>query len=290
VDTRKRATLIWLDLETTGLNPLKHQILEVAAIATDDDLNELGSYHAVTSVAGFASAHDAETEALHMHLESGLWVESMRSTKDLPIVDTELARFIHQHVNADLNDDQVRKLDYQDQRKRRPNLAGNSVWFDRAFMDKYLRQSAGALQHRLLDITAMHEFARRCWPEAHCRAEKPAKHRATADILNSLLAARAYRRSVKELHAPASPIIVPTPIESVTLSGVVESPKAEVAATPDIPDAVMAGLRALVTLPASSLSKPLRTPEVAGALDWIRAAIGHAPAPSANTVDGEAKS
>ena len=46
----KKATLLWIDLEMTGLVPGKDKILEVAAIATDWDLNEIDSLTAVVKV------------------------------------------------------------------------------------------------------------------------------------------------------------------------------------------------------------------------------------------------
>ena len=41
---------MWVDLEMTGLSPEKDRILEVAAIATDWDFNELETYTAVVKV------------------------------------------------------------------------------------------------------------------------------------------------------------------------------------------------------------------------------------------------
>ena len=40
----KKAKLLWVDLEMTGLEPDKDKILEVAAIATDMELNEIAKY------------------------------------------------------------------------------------------------------------------------------------------------------------------------------------------------------------------------------------------------------
>ena len=46
----RKAKLLWVDLEMTGLDPVKDKILEVAAIATDMDLNQIATYEAVIKV------------------------------------------------------------------------------------------------------------------------------------------------------------------------------------------------------------------------------------------------
>ena len=40
----EKATLLWIDLEMTGLSPEDDRILEVAAIATDWDMNEIDTF------------------------------------------------------------------------------------------------------------------------------------------------------------------------------------------------------------------------------------------------------
>jgi len=46
----KKAKLLWVDLEMTGLDPEKDKILEVAAIATDMKLEPIATYEAVVKV------------------------------------------------------------------------------------------------------------------------------------------------------------------------------------------------------------------------------------------------
>ena len=46
----EKATLLWIDLEMTGLSPEDDRILEVAAIATDWDMNEIDTFTAVVKV------------------------------------------------------------------------------------------------------------------------------------------------------------------------------------------------------------------------------------------------
>ena len=46
----KRAKLLWVDLEMTGLDPEQDKILEIAAITTDWDLNPLATFEAIVKV------------------------------------------------------------------------------------------------------------------------------------------------------------------------------------------------------------------------------------------------
>ena len=46
----KKAKLLWIDLEMTGLDPVKDKILEVAAIATNMRLKDVARYEAVVKV------------------------------------------------------------------------------------------------------------------------------------------------------------------------------------------------------------------------------------------------
>ena len=46
----KKASLLWVDLEMTGLDPKEDAILEVAAIATDYDFKPIATYEGVVKV------------------------------------------------------------------------------------------------------------------------------------------------------------------------------------------------------------------------------------------------
>ena len=48
----KKAKLLWMDLEMTGLDPEKDKILEVAVIATDWELNPMAQMTATVKVSG----------------------------------------------------------------------------------------------------------------------------------------------------------------------------------------------------------------------------------------------
>lgn len=76
-------------------------------------------------------------------------------------------------------------------------LAGNTVHADKAFLvQEPYRKVIRHLHHRILDVSAIKEAARRWAPVEILKAspQKKGKHEAKADILESIEEARYYRR------------------------------------------------------------------------------------------------
>ncbi len=207
--------LIWLDLETTGLDPFKDYVLEVGAIATDDDFNEVARY---ASTIGFYSADyivrrfayldfmkiDGEQRAgeieslsrrleisplvLEMHWKNGLWIDSVKADKSAGLVDDELAAFVTSAHRTD-----------EEGKTHMPQLAGSTISFDRAFLrgngdDFSFPKSLAALHYRNLDVSSFNEVARRKWPALYAaRPNNETKaHRGMADIEESIRVLKHY--------------------------------------------------------------------------------------------------
>jgi oligoribonuclease len=202
--------IVFLDLETTGLRATEHEVLEVAAIVTDDQLSEVARFHRVVSAQCLFSQLDEFIR--DMHTKNGLWEEAQRPSKyerlhahveglagqyeDRQVeggtysrydVDVELARFIRDHaVKLGKNDkDQVTIS--------RPQLAGNSIHFDRGFMKVHLPEAEAQLHYRMIDVSTINEMASRFWKPAHdARPKAKLAHRAMPDAEESLGYARYY--------------------------------------------------------------------------------------------------
>jgi len=182
--------LAFLDLETSGLDVDHDEILEVACLVIDDQLStEVARYHAVVRTE--REFYEMSEVVRDMHTKNGLWAEVQDDSIALPIdlVDRELSRFLRDHA-VELDQDTL----------MRPQLAGNGIHFDRAFMRRYLRRAEAELHYRQLDITGINEMARRfCSPLFEGRPQTPKrKHRALDDVLESLATARYYARSLSE--------------------------------------------------------------------------------------------
>ena len=88
----KNAKILWIDLEMTGLEPEQDRILEVAAIATDWDFNE---------IATFKSAVKVENEILESRMVGDFW-DTFSETRDALKMQNSHATKNSQEVEADL--------------------------------------------------------------------------------------------------------------------------------------------------------------------------------------------
>lgn len=170
--------LAWIDLETTGLNPGRDHVLEVACIVTDDELNEIARFQSVVYYGGSPDEHHEVVQK--MHTENGLWSECASSTAPtIWEVDGQLAAFLQQHAAG-------------------AQLAGSTISFDRAFMQVDLKRAHSVLHYRNVDVTTLNELARRFWPEAYAsRPNNDTKgHRAMTDVEESLRVCKHYIKAL----------------------------------------------------------------------------------------------
>ena len=162
----KRAKLLWVDLEMTGLDPAKDKILEVAAIATDMDLNELARFEATVKVddtlmksrmvGPFWEKNAASRDALFENNQSGRSIEA---------VEDDLLKFIDQYCTKELY------------------LAGNSIHQDRKFIEREMPRLDARLHYRMLDVSAWKIYFEQARNQ---KFTKPENHRALDDIEGSI--------------------------------------------------------------------------------------------------------
>ncbi|KAA3612461.1 MAG: oligoribonuclease [Planctomycetota bacterium] len=178
--TRKENSLVWMDLEMTGLDPERERILEIAVLLTDQDLEVIaeGPELVISQPEELLSAMDAWNQ--EHHARSGL-LDRVRASK---LSETQA-------------EDQVMAfLDQYTEPKVAP-LAGNSVHHDRRFLARYMPRIHQHLHYRIVDVTTVKELAQRWYPGVvEERPMKRNQHRAMDDIRESLDELRFYRRRV----------------------------------------------------------------------------------------------
>lgn len=162
----KKANLLWVDLEMTGLDPIKDRILEVAAIATDFELNRISDYQAVVKVSPRLIKSRMVGDFWEKNAESrdGL-IEQNKSGKPIKTVERELIKFIKKHFGKTIY------------------LAGNSIHQDRKFIEREMPELNKMLHYRMLDVSAWKIYFENA---KHQKFLKPENHRALDDINGSI--------------------------------------------------------------------------------------------------------
>ncbi len=168
--------LIWLDLEMTGLNIETDEIIEAACSITDENLNiiaEISDIYIHQDPSRFEKMDDWNQK---QHKESGLWEKVVQSTTTVEEAEKTLLDFIKKHAPA------------------KSILAGNSIWNDRRFIYKYMKNLDSFLHYRMLDVSSI-KILKDCWypKEAH---NKKNLHRALDDIRESINELKFYREKI----------------------------------------------------------------------------------------------
>ena len=175
----KQAKLLWIDLEMTGLDPKKDRILEVAAIATDWDFNEIATLDAVQKV---------DSELVKMRMVGEFWekfsnvrdalVIQNETGKDSGAVEDELLEFIEKHFDT----------------SEKILLAGNSIHQDRKFIENEWPRLDAKLHYRMLDVSAWKVVFEGKYKK---KFAKPEAHRALEDIRGSIEELKYYLKKIK---------------------------------------------------------------------------------------------
>ncbi|MGE3320040.1 MAG: oligoribonuclease [Candidatus Berkiella sp.] len=172
----KLPNLIWIDLEMTGLDPLNDQIIEIATLITDSQLNILAegpnlAIHQSDEI--LANMDEWNTK---QHKLSGLTERVQKSTVTLQEAEKETLAFVSQYVAA-----------------RASPMCGNTVCQDRRFLNRLMPQLEAYFHYRHLDVSSVKELAKMWAPTVYKGLNKESKHLALDDIKESLLELRYYR-------------------------------------------------------------------------------------------------
>jgi oligoribonuclease len=173
----KRAKLLWVDLEMTGLDPQKDKILEVAAIATDWNFKEYATFESVIHQPP-AVLGRMDTWCMTQHGASGL-TERVKGSK---MSEAEAEKLLIDLVDAHFNSGKP------------VILAGNSIHMDRRFIIESWPKLDEKLHYRMLDVSAWKIVFEGKYRKKFSKSEN---HRALEDIRGSIEELKYYMNKVK---------------------------------------------------------------------------------------------
>ncbi len=169
-------TLIWLDMEMTGLEPDRDRIIEIAVVLTNEKLETIAEAPVIT-----VHQPDSVLDAMddwnkNTHGKSGLIDRVKASTVSEAEAEAQMLAFLQQWVPA-----------------RTSPMCGNSVCQDRRFLARWMPAFEAWFHYRNLDVSTLKELAKRWRPEVYKGVQKTGSHTALADIHESIGELRHYR-------------------------------------------------------------------------------------------------
>lgn len=175
--------LIWIDLEMTGLDPASDQILEIATLVTDKQLNVLAEGPVVAVHQEEAVLAAMGEWCTRQHGQSGLTERVRRSAVSVAEAEAQTLAFLREYLAAGVSP-----------------MCGNSICQDRRFLVRHMPELERFFHYRNLDVSTLKELARRWAPAVAESFQKKGTHLAHEDITESIRELRHYRA---RLLAPA---------------------------------------------------------------------------------------
>lgn len=176
--------IVWIDVETTGTDPERDEILEIGSLVTDIEGNKLGDpYEALFTVKNLSETMVKASETVQkMHETSRLWLDLWElDTKSAAVVDKEMLEWIKPFVDDDI-------ILY---------FGGNSITLDRNFVKMNLPEFYRNISYRSVDVTSLSIAIQSNSSVQGYRKYK--QHRALSDALDSVEEYRHYMNHITSL-------------------------------------------------------------------------------------------
>ncbi|HUX82579.1 MAG TPA: oligoribonuclease [Halothiobacillus sp.] len=162
-------SLVWIDLEMTGLDPMTDTIIEMATIVTDKHLNILVEGPVIAIHHPQATLDTMDEWNQRTHGESGLIARVLASQVSMRQAELQTLEFLQSWTVPG-----------------KSPMCGNSICQDRRFMVRLMPQLEQFFHYRNLDVSTVKELARRWHPDILQGVKKNASHQALDDIRGSI--------------------------------------------------------------------------------------------------------
>lgn len=172
--SKNQKNLIWIDLEMTGLDTMKDEIIEIATIVTDKDLNVLqeGPVIAIKTDKNIIDSMDEWNTK--QHNKTGLVERVLKSSYSYEDAEKLTIEFLEIYLDANQSP-----------------MCGSGICQDRRFLSRCMPSLERFFHYRNLDVSSVKEIANRWYPDI--KYKKEPSHIALQDIKDSIDELKFYR-------------------------------------------------------------------------------------------------
>lgn len=180
--TQNKDNLIWIDLEMTGLDTFNDQIIEIATVVTDKELNILAEGPVIAVHQPKTLLDSMDEWNTNQHGKSGLIERVQKSDYNEARAELETIDFLESFVP-----------------KGASPMCGNSICQDRRFLARCMPRLEDFFHYRNLDVSSLKELAQRWSPDTVKQFSKKGSHLALDDILESIEELKFYREHILKI-------------------------------------------------------------------------------------------
>ena len=165
----KSKNLIWIDLEMTGLDTQSDNIIEIATIVTNHDLEIIAEGPEIVINQPKKIMDEMDEWNTKHHGKSGLTDKVLLSKITTQDAEIETLNFLKKFVEAGISP-----------------MCGNSICQDRRFLARQMPELEKFFHYRNLDVSSLNILSNIWRPDIAKSVKKSSKHRALEDIKDSI--------------------------------------------------------------------------------------------------------
>lgn len=180
--------IVWIDVETTGLDANTEHLLQVACIITDGNLQELNEGFEAKVYYSSDEVEKMKRSCIpfvkEMHEKTGLW--DLIPTEGIPMqeLSDSLLDELKRHTSAG-----------------KSRLGGNSITLDRNFINKNIPDVGNFLSYRSYDMSSVSGWFELYAPEVPLFV-KENNHEALDDIRASIAEGKYFMEALRKMTPP----------------------------------------------------------------------------------------
>lgn len=171
--------LVWIDIETTGLDVETCKIIQISCMLSDFNVTTLIRKEEINIFCEDDILNVMDNWCNKTHTDSGLLEKVKNSNITLEKAEEMILQFINLYTKKDDN----------------LYITGNSVHFDKKFIDYWMPKLSKRLNHRIIDVSSIALLCKALNKEIYdLRPVKQYAHTAENDILETIEEYRYYKR------------------------------------------------------------------------------------------------